>query len=192
MVETVIVVGVHPILNTITSPRTHAAEAVKRRTFNYFACPVIEVSRTVAPAKFTVEQSEPIAVMVARQNNQQLRQGNAPELLKKERGVKTKQRIPVDVVTYINIYNTFCMKKTLLFAIDLTTNEVIVSESQKGRMEITFIERIHQSENELLFDSVSSMTKLTTSLKFDIALFKAMDKVCQLIYAKQSESESGE
>jgi len=81
------------------------------------------------------------------------------------------------------------MKKTLLFAIDLITNEVIVSESQKGSKAITFIERIHQSENELLFDAVSSMTKLTTSPKFDVALFKAMDKVCQLIYEKEKQSE---
>lgn len=80
------------------------------------------------------------------------------------------------------------MKKTLLFAIDLTTKEVIVSESKKGSKEITFVERIPQSKNELLFDAVSSMTKLTTSPKFDVALFKAMDKVCQLIYEKQSES----
>jgi hypothetical protein len=79
------------------------------------------------------------------------------------------------------------MKKTLLFAIDSNTKEVIVSESQKGSKAITFIERIHQSENELLFDAVSSMTKLTTSPKFDVALFKAMDTVCQLIYAKQTE-----
>jgi hypothetical protein len=79
------------------------------------------------------------------------------------------------------------MKKTLLFAIDVHTNEVIVSASEKGSMEITFIERIPQRENELLFDAVSSMTKLTTSPKFDVTLFKAMDKVCQLIYAKHAE-----
>jgi len=79
------------------------------------------------------------------------------------------------------------MKKTLLFALDLTTNEVIVSESQKGSKEITFIERIPQRENELLFDAVSSITKLTTSPKFDVTLFKAMDTVCQLIYAKHAE-----
>ena len=81
------------------------------------------------------------------------------------------------------------MKKTLLFAIDLTTNEVMVSESQKGSKEITFIERIPQRENELLFDAVSSMTKLITSPKFDVMLFKAMDKVCQLIYEKEKQSE---
>ena len=78
------------------------------------------------------------------------------------------------------------MKKTLLFAIDVHTNEVIVSASQKGSMEIEFIERIHQSENELLYDAVSILTKLTTSPNFDLALFKAMDKVCQMIYQKQS------
>lgn len=76
------------------------------------------------------------------------------------------------------------MKKTLLFAMDLTTNEVIISESQKGSKKITFIERIPQRENELLFDAVASMTKLTKSPKFDVTLFKAMDKVCQLIYQK--------
>jgi protease II len=84
------------------------------------------------------------------------------------------------------------MKKTLLFAIDLTTHEVIVSESQKGSMEITFIERIPQSENELLFDAVSILTKVTTSPNFDVALFKSMDKVCQMIYQKQSESGESE
>ena len=81
------------------------------------------------------------------------------------------------------------MKKTLLFAIDSNTKEVIVSESQKGSKAITFIERIPQRENELLFDAVSSMTKLITSPKFDVTLFKAMDKVCQLIYEKEKQSE---
>jgi hypothetical protein len=79
------------------------------------------------------------------------------------------------------------MKKTILFAIDVHTNEVIVSASEKGSMEITFVERIPQRENELLFDAVSSMTKLTTSPNFDVALFKAMDKVCQMIYQKSVE-----
>jgi protease II len=80
------------------------------------------------------------------------------------------------------------MKKTLLFAIDVKTNEVIVSSSEKGSMEIEFIERIPQSENELLFDAVAILTKLTTSPNFDAALFKSLDKVCQMIY----QSESGE
>jgi hypothetical protein len=79
------------------------------------------------------------------------------------------------------------MKKTLLFAIDVKTNEVIVSSSEKGSMEIEFIERIPHSENELLFDAVSILTKLATSPNFDVALFKSMDKVCQMIYQKSVE-----
>ena len=101
--DPVIAAEVLPISNTTTSLPFRVVEAVKRRTFNYCACPVTVVNRIAAPVKFTIEQSEPIAVMVARQGNQQLRQGNALERLKKERGAKTKQRIPADVVTYINV-----------------------------------------------------------------------------------------
>jgi hypothetical protein len=79
------------------------AEVVKRPIFNCCECLAIGVNRTVAHAKFTTEQSAPIAVMVARQRNQQLQQGNVLERLKKELGVKTKQRIPADVATYINV-----------------------------------------------------------------------------------------
>jgi hypothetical protein len=89
--------------NTITSLPFLAAEAVKRQTFNCCACPVTAVNRIAAPVKFTIERSVPIAVMVARQRNQQLQQGNVLEQLKKERGVKTKQQIPADVATYINV-----------------------------------------------------------------------------------------
>jgi hypothetical protein len=99
----VIAAEVLPISNTITSLPFRVAEAVKRRTFNYFACPATAVNRIAAPVKYTIEESGPIAVMVALQNNQQLRQDNAQERLKKERGVKIKQPIPVDVVTYINV-----------------------------------------------------------------------------------------
>jgi hypothetical protein len=102
-VDPVIAAEVLPISNTITSLPFPAAEVVKRQTFNCFACPVTAVNRTAAPVKFTIERLEPIAVMVARPNNQLLRQGNVPERLKKERGAKTKQPIPVDVVTYINV-----------------------------------------------------------------------------------------
>lgn len=99
----VIAAEVLPILNTITLLPFHAAEAVKRQTFNCCACPVTAVNRTAAPVKFTIEQSEPIAVMEAPQNNQQRPLDNAREPLKKAQGVKTKQRILVDVVTYINV-----------------------------------------------------------------------------------------
>ena len=76
------------------------------------------------------------------------------------------------------------MKKTILFAIDLNTEETLVSESEKGNNKVNFIERISRNENELLFDAVITLTKITNSTNFDIAIFNAMDKVCQLIYIK--------
>ena len=76
------------------------------------------------------------------------------------------------------------MKKTILFAIDLNTEETLVSESEKGSNKVNFIERISRNENELLFDAVVTLTKITNSTNFDITIFNAMDKVCQLIYNK--------
>ncbi len=76
------------------------------------------------------------------------------------------------------------MKKTILFAIDLNKEETLVSESEKGNNKVNFIERISRNENELLFDVVVTLTKITNSTNFDIAIFNAMDKVCQLIYNK--------
>jgi hypothetical protein len=76
------------------------------------------------------------------------------------------------------------MKKTILFAIDLNTEETLVSESEKGSNKVNFIERISRNEDELLFDAVVTLTKITNSTNFDIAIFNAMDKVCQLIYNK--------
>ena len=74
------------------------------------------------------------------------------------------------------------MKKIILFAIDLNTEETLVSESEKGNNKVNFIERISRNENELLFDAVVTLTKITNPNNFDIAIFNAMDKVCQLIY----------
>jgi hypothetical protein len=76
------------------------------------------------------------------------------------------------------------MKKTILFAIDLNKEETLVSESEKGSNKVNFIERISRNENELLFDAVVTLTKITNSTNFDIAIFNAMDKVCQLIFNK--------
>jgi hypothetical protein len=81
------------------------------------------------------------------------------------------------------------MKKTILFAIDLNTEETIVSESQKGSNKVNFIERIHRNENQLLFDAAVTLTEITKSPNFDLAIFKAMDKVCQMIYDKQIENK---
>lgn len=103
MVETAIAVEVHPISNTITSLLFRAVEAVKRQTFNCYACPVTEANPTAAPAKYTIEQLEPIAAMVARRSNQQRPLDNVPEPLRKAQGVKTKQRIPVDAATFTKI-----------------------------------------------------------------------------------------
>ncbi len=103
MAETAIAVEVHPIWNTITSLPFRAVEAVKRQTFNCCACPVTEVNRTAAPAKYTIEQLEPIAVMEDRRSNQQRPHGNVQVPLKKVSDARTKQRIPVDVATFTKI-----------------------------------------------------------------------------------------
>jgi hypothetical protein len=80
------------------------------------------------------------------------------------------------------------MNPTLLLAIDRNTEEVIVSESHKGSNQVNFIARIPRNENELLFDAVTTLTRITTSPNFDPAIFKAMDKVCQMIYKQHMES----
>lgn len=72
----------------------------------------------------------------------------------------------------------------MLFAVDTNSNEIIVSESQKGSNKVDLIKRIPKNENEILFDSVALLTKVTAPENFDIAVFKAIDKVCQLIYTK--------
>jgi hypothetical protein len=78
------------------------------------------------------------------------------------------------------------MNQTILFAIDFKTEEILVSSSEKGTKKVNFIERIHRKENELLFHAVVTLTSTTTSPDFDLAIFKAMDKVCQMIYGKYS------
>jgi hypothetical protein len=76
------------------------------------------------------------------------------------------------------------MSASNLFAIDKKTEEVIVSESPKGSNQINFIERINRQENELLYNAVTILTSISQAPDLDVPLFKAMDKVCQLIYAK--------
>lgn len=74
------------------------------------------------------------------------------------------------------------MSKNFLFAIDEQTKEVIISESPKGSNKINLIERIGQKEDPILYHAVITLTAITKDPNFDAALFKAMDKVCQLIY----------
>ena len=84
----------------------HAVEVVKRQIFNCCACPVTAVNRTAAPAKYTIERSEPIAAMVAPQNNQHQPPDNAPAQRKKAPDARIKQPIPMAVVTFIKIIST--------------------------------------------------------------------------------------
>ena len=81
------------------------------------------------------------------------------------------------------------MNKSLLFAIDIDTQEVIVSGSSKGSNKINFIERIVQSDNVMFYNAVQTLTSITKSSNFDMATFKEMDKVCQMMYNKHTESK---
>lgn len=76
------------------------------------------------------------------------------------------------------------MKKTLLFAIDPTTEEIIVSESAKGSYQIQPVERIQRQSNALLHEAVTLLSNMAKAPDLDDAAFRAMDKVCQLMYAQ--------
>jgi hypothetical protein len=82
------------------------------------------------------------------------------------------------------------MSKNKLFAIDTETNEIIVSDSATGSNKITFIERITVEENSILHNAVITLTSITKAPNFDVAIFKAMDKVCQLLYSKHLEDKT--
>lgn len=82
-------------------------------------------------------------------------------------------------------YNNLNMSKTLLFAFDDKTDEIIVSESLKGSNEIKLVERIKRANNDLLYFAVLTLTHLASSSNIDVSIFKAMDKVCQSIYSKR-------
>jgi hypothetical protein len=81
------------------------------------------------------------------------------------------------------------MNNNLLFAIDTNTEEIIVSESSNGSHKINFIERIHRQENNILYNAVMTLTSITKSPDIDTAIFKAMYKVCQLIYEKHKKNK---
>jgi hypothetical protein len=80
------------------------------------------------------------------------------------------------------------MNKVFLFAVDLNTEEVIVSDSSKGNNKINFIERIKRSDNDAIYNAVRTLTSITKSTNFDVAIFKSMDKVCQMMYNKHKET----
>jgi len=75
-----------------------------------------------------------------------------------------------------------------LFAVDAVKEEISVSESPKGSNKVNFIEHISKSENEILYQAVVTLTSISKAPDLDVALFKAMDKVCQLAYAKHKEN----
>ena len=81
------------------------------------------------------------------------------------------------------------MNKSLLFAIDIQTQEVIVSGSSKGSNKINFIERIVQSDNIMFYNAVQTLTSISKSSNFDMDIFESMDKVCQMMYRKHKESK---
>ena len=81
------------------------------------------------------------------------------------------------------------MNKSLLFAIDIQTQEVIVSGSSKGSNKINFIERIVQSDNVMFYNAVQTLTSISKSSNFDMDIFESMDKVCQMMYRKHKESK---
>ncbi|MEX1190298.1 MAG: hypothetical protein WED33_13645 [Bacteroidia bacterium] len=79
------------------------------------------------------------------------------------------------------------MNKNLLFAIDSTTKEVIVSDSPKGSNKVNFIERIGRNDNEELYNAVEALTSLTKAPEFDAAGFKKKDNECQILYDKHKK-----
>jgi hypothetical protein len=81
------------------------------------------------------------------------------------------------------------MNMNMLFAIDTNTEEVIVSDSPKGSNKINFIERIGRQDNVNLFKAVEILTNLSSDSNLDTSIFKAVDKVCQMIYKKHKETK---
>ena len=79
------------------------------------------------------------------------------------------------------------MNKSLLFAIDINTEEVIVSDSSNGSNRVNFIERVKRSDNEVFFYAVQTLSSITKSSSFDAEIFKSMYKVCQMIYNKHTK-----
>ena len=82
------------------------------------------------------------------------------------------------------------MNKNKLFAIDIKSEEIIVSDSPKGSKKIEFIEHIKRQDNEILYNAIITLTSITKAHKIDITIFKAMDKVCQMMYYKHKEMTS--
>lgn len=76
-----------------------------------------------------------------------------------------------------------------MFALDPKSLEIIVSESPKGSSKINFIERIHREENINFYQAVSLLTTISSAPSMDTSIFKAMDKVCLLMYNRHKENK---
>ena len=74
------------------------------------------------------------------------------------------------------------MSKGFLFAIDKDTEEVIVSNSTKGSNKVNLVTRVKKQECTALYHAVQTLAAVAAASPFDATIFKAMDKVCQLIY----------
>ena len=81
------------------------------------------------------------------------------------------------------------MNRNMLFAIDNSTEEITVSESPKGSNKINLVGRISRKENEILYNAILTLTLITKDTNFDPSIFKAMDKVCQLLYNKHIQEK---
>jgi hypothetical protein len=79
------------------------------------------------------------------------------------------------------------MSQNFLFAADPHNNEIIVSNSLKGRVVINLVERIPRQEHEVLYNAVTTLELITKSKSFDPGIFKQMDKVCQMLYSQYRE-----
>lgn len=74
------------------------------------------------------------------------------------------------------------MSHSLLFAIDKENQEVVISTSNDGSKKIENKDSIKKSENISLFNAVITLKSLIESDDLDIKVFKAMQKVCEMIY----------
>jgi hypothetical protein len=124
---------------------------------------------------------EQIAVRHQAPLRKQLQPSNAQELRRRVLDAAIERLIQMDAVIYTN------MDK--LFAIDPDTGEVIVSASPKGSKTINFVERVNRKDNELLYQAVQTLTLVSTAPAFDMKVFRAMDKVCQLVYLNPSSKK---
>tara|TARA_B100000900_G_scaffold123002_1_gene103763 strand:+ start:11275 stop:11772 length:498 start_codon:yes stop_codon:yes gene_type:complete len=160
-------------------------EVVLFQIFNYFVENVTEVNLIVAIVKYTIKKLVLIVVVVIQLKNTHNLPNNAMEPLKKESDVKIELKIKMGAVITTNKKRV--MNMSFLFAIDINTQEVIVSESNKRTNNINFIERINQRDNDILFNAVITLTSITKSSSFDEKIFKSMYNVCQMMYCKHKE-----